>query len=632
MKYPKAMYYIRFKLLLVAGLFGLLATASAVAEVGISNALSIAEDIIIEAIDVNPEEASQLIDSLVVLETDDPDFIRGLMAYYKGELSYSLGQWSEAGNHYQNSIDIFLAIDDSVKLAAAYNNLGLVQSFQGNYDNSLEAYTRSLDYEMAIGNAIGIAQCYQNIAIVFAAGNQQNKALEFYDKALQVYLEEEALEDAAAIYNNMAAIYSEDKVFDKAEAYYGKALAVYRRLRNGQFEARVLCNIGALKMRQEQYDQASHLIERALFLMKAEGDKIGEVNAYSMLGDLYSRKKDYHQAVFLYQQAEELAETQGMKDFRVKNLLSLYSTYKNMAMWQDALITFEGYTKLKDQLMLENPEFQKGALSMEMEQRIADRDYLIYRAKVKEYFFWGIIGLVSILAIFGFWLSSIRRKRLANQKEVDGLRKQLMMQKVNPIFVFNVLNSLRTSVSEKNTETALTQLDNISALIRKMLEYSCEELIPLSKEIEYCKSFVAVQEQQLRKTIHFRVESNMPHDMEEIMVPSMMTQPFLEHALMQGEHLDGEAGAELNLAFVRRGNVLDVIIEDNSLGIGNYTNIELEERHRTMGLAVSMEQLKSRKSNRNGVNGFGRFKTEERFDGEKKEGHRVRFSLPLMTN
>ncbi len=626
------MNHFRIKLFAGIAFAWLLATAFNAPDDAQGNALSIAEDIIIEAIDVNPEEAGTLIDSLIVLDGYNPDLVRGMMAYYKGELSYSLGQWGEAGDYYQKAVEHFLLIQDSVKLAASYNNMGLVHSFQGNYDQSLNAYSQSLDLELGLENAIGIAQCYQNMAIVFAAGDQNGKALDFYNKALNVFIEEEALEDAAAIYNNMAAIYSEDGVFDKAEVYYNQAINVYRRLRNGQYEARVLGNIGALKMRKKEYDQASQLIERALFLMKAEGDKIGEVNAYSMLGDLYSSKKDYHQAVFLYQRAEQMADRLGMNDIRIKNLLSLYATYKNLGLWQDALGTYEVYTELKTQLMLDNPGFQKGALSMELEQRIADRDYLIYKAQIKERFFWGIIGFVSFLALLGFWLSAIRRKRLTHQKEVDVLRKQLMVQKVNPLFVFNIISSLRSSVSEKNTEEALRQLDNVSALIKKMLEHSCEELIPLSKEIEYCKSFVTVQEQQLNKAIRFRVECNMPHDTDEIMVPSMMTQPFLEHALMNGGLEDCEGDTELNLAFVRRGNVLDVIIEDNTVCRCAYKNIELEERHRAMGMAVSMDQLKSRKSNRNGVNGFGRFMTEERFDGDKKEGHRVRFSLPLMIN
>ncbi len=626
------MNYFRIKLLVLYCFVWLIFAAFNVQDDEQGNTLSIAEDIIIEAIEVNPEEAVHLIDSLSVLEAYHPDLVSGMMAYYKGELGYALGEWQEAGEHYQKSIEHFLLVKDSVKLAAAYNNLGLVHSFQANYDQSLEAYGRSLDVELGLDNAIGIAQCYQNMAIVFAAGEQAGKALDFYNKALNIFMEEDALEDAAAIYNNMAAIYAEDGVFDKAEVYYNQAIDVYKRLRNGQFEARVLSNIGALKMRQEKYDEASQLIERALFLLKAEKDKIGEVNAYSMLGDLYSSKMDYQQAVFLYQRAEEMAEQQGLDDIRIKNLLSLYATYKNIGLWQDALSTFEVYTDLKNQLMVENPSFQKGVLSMELEQRIADRDNLIYKSRIKERVFWGIIGVVSLLALLGFWRSSIRRKRMTHQKEVNGLQKQLMVQKVNPVFVSNLLNSLRASVCKEEKEEALRQLDSVSALIKKMLEHSCEELIPLSKEIEYCKSFITVQEQQLNKTIHFRAECNMPQNADVILVPSMMTQPFLEHALMNGELGDCEGDTVLNLAFVRRGNVLDVIIEDNSVCKCAYKNLDLEERHRAMGLAVSMDQLKSRKNNRNGVNGFGRFLTEERFDGNKKEGHRVRFSLPLMTS
>ncbi|MCA1744106.1 MAG: tetratricopeptide repeat protein, partial [Bacteroidales bacterium] len=149
------MNFIRIKLLLVIGLWGLLTAASIVPEVGESHALSIAEDIIIEAIEINPDEAGLLIDSLIVLDAYDPDLIKGMMAYYKGELNYALGQWKEAGEHYLKSIDHFILIEDSAKLAAAFNNMGLVHSFQGNYDQSLMAYSQSLEFELGMQNAVG---------------------------------------------------------------------------------------------------------------------------------------------------------------------------------------------------------------------------------------------------------------------------------------------------------------------------------------------------------------------------------------------------------------------------------------------------------------------------------------------
>ena len=87
------------------------------------------EDLIIEAIEVNPVEAKQLIMSLTDLEGYDDELLRGHQEFYDGELSYSLGNWAATAGFYRESLPYFKNLNDSINSAIAYNNLGLVESF-----------------------------------------------------------------------------------------------------------------------------------------------------------------------------------------------------------------------------------------------------------------------------------------------------------------------------------------------------------------------------------------------------------------------------------------------------------------------------------------------------------------------
>ncbi|HBX89676.1 MAG TPA: hypothetical protein DEG09_13800 [Marinilabiliaceae bacterium] len=595
--------------------------------------LSDLEDLIIEAIEVNPAEAKQLIMSLTDLEGYDGQLLRGHQEFYDGELSYSLGNWAAAAGFYRESLPYFNNLNDSSKLAIAYNNLGLVESFLGNYDKSLNCFSESLKIEFALDNAKGIAQCYQNMAIVFSEGNQMVKALDFYNKALEVFLEEGAWEDAAAIYNNMAAEFSQAEEFDKASIYYNKSLDIYKKQRKGAMEARVLSNIGALKLRQGKYDEASKSMERALFLLKTEGDKIGEASTYGMLGDLYKGRGDLGQAVFLYGMAISLAEEYGLKDIQIKNLLAEYSAYKSLGRYNDALSSYEKYIALRDNIIAENPEFRSGALSMELEQQIAERDTRLYRAKIRERYFRGAMAVVAVFALFGFIIAGRHRRRLIKQNEAEDLKKRVMKDKSNPEFVAICLASVRLSIEREDYPTALLQLDNVSELIRQIMEYSSQELIPLSKEIEYLKTYLSVQDQRLQKNIEYRIESNILQNAEQVLVPAMLTQPFLEDSLSNDVALNSKSIPKLNIAFMRRGNLLEVIIEDNRIDDNNdCRNAALEEKYKALGIAISFSNIKRGRSHKVKTSEFGEIRSEERFDGNIKKGHRVYFSLPLITN
>lgn len=593
--------------------------------------IDLLEDKIIGAL-VDPNvDVLPLIEGLKSFLPQGEVLINGKVAYYTGEYYYYKENWAEAANFYVESLKYFTLLNDSSKMAAAYNNLGLVYSFQGDFDKSLDAYSQSLFIELNLNNQIGIAQCYQNMAIVFANGNQVERAIEFYSKAADIFEKEKDMVEVAAVNNNLGALYAELTLYDQAEAHYKKSISIYRSLNMERNEARVLCNIGSLMVRKQEFEHGSKLVERALLLMKSHGDGIGEASAYTLLGDLYHARKDYQQAIFLYGRGQRKAEELNLRDLQAKIAQSLYYSFKAMNQWQNALTAYEDYVRMRDLLLAENPDYNMGILNEDLEQKIGERDFLIQKAKTRERFFHGIIGFVSIAALLGFFIASNRRRRLKHQKDIEMMRKQLMRDRINPGFIINMLVPLREMLNSGETEQAVKHLDNVSELIRKMLEHSCEELIPLSREIDFLKSYFDLQSIRYNSKIEYRIESDLMKNADEVLVPSMLTQPFLEQAF-SGEHFTGTMEhPSVNIAFMRRGNLLEVIIEDNGHDAAVYRCSRLEERHKAMRVTIATDS-QSRSAFRKKQELFGALHTEERTSGNVKQGRRVRFSLPLLTN
>lgn len=590
--------------------------------------LSLREDLIIEALEVNPEEAERLISSLYELAACDSVLLSGMVAYYEGELAYVESRWKDAAQAYETAAEVFGEIPDEFRAAASFNNMGLVHSFMGNYDRALWAYEQSLKVELELDNRQGIAECYQNMAIVFAAGEQNDKALRFYDKALEVYREQDMQASVAAIYNNKAVLFAGSGDFDSAESNYRLALAIYGRLRASVMEARVLSNLGALSLRQGKYDGVGSLLERALFLFKAEGDRIGEVKVYGMLGDLYSGRKDYMQAVFLFQMAINQARTLEMKDVEAENQFSLYNTYKAAAMPAEALKAYEDYVALRDRVIRDNPEFTKGLISKELEQEIAARDLLLYKARTRTVWFAVGLGLMALVSLGAFWVLRKRKRRMEAHREMDKNRKVRMRERLNPGYVLALLKNLKDCLERGDVDCARQRLDGIALLMQNILEHSSESLISVRAEMEFVERYLLVQKQQLGIDLDFRIETNLQQQAERIMVPAMFTQSFIDQTF-QGLGVGDRV--VFNIAFVKRSQQLEVVIENNLPLPEPAERRRMETNFRALGVSVVQEQALSGHPLLFQPEEWGGVQSET-FDSQAEVGNRIRFNLPLMMN
>jgi LytS/YehU family sensor histidine kinase len=166
---------------------------------------------------------------------------------------------------------------------------------------------------------------------------------------------------------------------------------------------------------------------------------------------------------------------------------------------------------------------------------------------------------------------------------------------MNPHFVFNCLNSIQECiVTEKYGEASL-YLNKFSKLFRSVLNNSGKVLITLAEEIEVLELYLALEHMRFEKSFAYNIHVEDDLEMDEIMIPSMLLQPYVENALWHGL-MHKENDRELNICFKKLNeDVFQCIVDDN--GIGREKALELKKeqnktkRHVSKGMTISKDRI-----------------------------------------
>jgi len=176
-----------------------------------------------------------------------------------------------------------------------------------------------------------------------------------------------------------------------------------------------------------------------------------------------------------------------------------------------------------------------------------------------------------------------------SQLRLDALRSQM-----NPHFIFNALNSIKSYTIENNQEKAIFYLTKFSKLIRSILESSREEQITLAEELKILEMYIEIENDRFKNDIVFSLEVNKAIDVEKVKVPALFLQPFVENAIWHG--LSTKKGKRMLSVKVSKSKIPDILeirIEDNGVGrkITKDRNAKNPFKKSSLGLTLTRDRL-----------------------------------------
>ncbi len=180
--------------------------------------------------------------------------------------------------------------------------------------------------------------------------------------------------------------------------------------------------------------------------------------------------------------------------------------------------------------------------------------------------------------------------KLLAESQLMALRAQM-----NPHFVFNCLNSIQECIVTQKYGEASNYLNKFSKLFRTVLNNSGKNLVTLDEEKEVLQLYLELEQMRFEKSFSYQIIIDDELETDEILIPSMLLQPYVENALWHGlMHKEGER--RLNIVFTRiNEDVFRCVIDDN--GIGRKRSFELKaeqsktRRHESKGLKISKDRI-----------------------------------------
>lgn len=152
------------------------------------------------------------------------------------------------------------------------------------------------------------------------------------------------------------------------------------------------------------------------------------------------------------------------------------------------------------------------------------------------------------------------------QRQLAELEQKALQAQMNPHFIFNSLNSIQQYIFSNNQLSANKYLTIFASLIRETLENSSQGFISIRKEITYLSKYLELEQLRFGMRFSYKIHAEDLLNLEDIMVPVMLLQPFVENAVRHGIRYRLDGHGEINISFLFDNNVLQCFIEDNGPG------------------------------------------------------------------
>jgi CHAT domain-containing protein len=284
-------------------------------------------------------------DKAALIWTSLGNFISASQVTLKsGDVSFLLGQSTEALKQYQNAATLAEKAVDRLAEAKALIRIGRLHSFTGKNDLAENELNRAKDLlgfldstNPIVTNALGEVFSSQG-EMTYAKGNTL-KASEQFQQASK-FLQGDR-KGQAKLHLFTGYIAGSIGMPEKALAEISETLRLYRETNDQSGEGLTLTALGLYYTFKGNQDEAIKLHNRAISIFKQIGDRNSEAVAVNGVGQAHQELKDYPTALLRYNEALQIFHETGAVDYESVTLLTIARLHNLMGHLDEALELYE---------------------------------------------------------------------------------------------------------------------------------------------------------------------------------------------------------------------------------------------------------------------------------------------------
>lgn len=227
--------------------------------------------------------------------------------------------------------------------------------------------------------------------------------------------------------------------------------------------------------------------------------------------------------------------------------------------------------------------------------------FVITKPFWETYWFYAIVLLAVIALIWLYFKWRLKQKekqriveidKILMDKKITNLRLENLRSQMNPHFIFNALNSIQDYIVSNEKELASSYLVKFSRLIRIYLDYSRQNEITLQQELNALKLYLELEKVRFEEELNYCVKIDERLKTNQIKVPSLFIQPYVENALKHGLlHKSSNRKLVVNAQIIPQ-NKLQITVEDNGVGRQESETIKRpNKQHKPFATKANQERV-----------------------------------------
>lgn len=531
--------------------------------------------------------------------------------------TYFLGLHTLNKDDFQNAQKFFKKVLQLSKnnkkdflICKTFQRLSSLEAERQDYPKAFEYLLKSLDY--AKKNELKFEQAYTDklIGELLLKMDNQKEAEAYLKKGLSLSRTIYALKLEADILSNLGVIHLSDENKQSAIGNFSLALSKYYKLNYAKGIAQSHLRLGEVYKGSQSYklSKDNYLLSQGYLEEINDSLQLGDafyclaeiefyqsnfIHAKSYIEkSIFFRTKlstpfDLHKAFLL---SAQIKEKLGDHSSALRDLLR-YTSFSDSVQDTDLKAKIAELNELYQAEQKENLILQQSKeleeLTVEGELREQKLENIALRNR--QIVFLLLVILFAGASVF-VWFRFKRKQEKSDQLQQETeLKQTLLRSQMNPHFIFNSMSVIQSYIYSKDTENSSLFIINFSRLMRLILENSSKEFIPLSTELEILEKYLLIQKLRFDGRFDFSIDTG-ELELENIHVPPMLTQPFIENAIEHGR-LETIEGGVIRISFSNQKGLIKIVVEDNGVGKDISKHDEVKKSHKSMAIEITKERI-----------------------------------------
>lgn len=534
----------------------------------------------------------------------------------------TLGIYDTALFYNDSAIVSAKATGDKSRIALTYINRASTLLEKQKLSESQKDFLSAVQYAEESGNTDRIARSHMGLANVYFSQGQYSKAIDNYKTAVHLFDSIGNTTMASIVEMNMGISSRHLKLYEEGAEHFANAIRMQKEAKDITNLTTTYSNAAILEEERGDSAKAIQYYELSFDMAKQLDDKeMMSVNGIH-LGTYWVSKGDVKKGIIFLENAYQYAAESNLPEekfnsaaelarahARTKNFEIAFN-YMSEAMSlndtilknrQDALLTemqtkYETDKKEKENIVLKTTnELQQ--------QKLKARNNLLVGAAI------GIILLaLSLFLIFRNYrnekqhasiLDKLNRQLTGQRDEILSINQLLQLKvlrtQMNPHFIYNCLNAINNLVMKGENDKASGYLLNFAKLLRMVLDFSDKTFVDIEDEIKFIRLYLSLEAMRMGNDFSYEVMAAPRILEDDIAVPSLLVQPFIENAIWHGLiNKTGDKKLMVRFEEASDSRHLLCVVEDNGIGREKTGQTKQQKNgmlHESKGIRITQERI-----------------------------------------